>query len=723
MTAALSLFKVLLTVALIVGGAVLAVWLMVKGTQGLIWTLGGLGRGIAFLVGHTVRFVRNTIVDTFRALGAALTALVLLPLALMSLLFLRWKSLRHYGRALEDELVELGQGVYRVVIGNPLHFVGLGLLTEGLERRLPEVLARTPGGAVAEAAVGRFEGYEVEGELPAGGSGARLYLARPSKERVARFAADGHPDPGRVVIKAFSLQTGSTLPQIVRESRALEAAKQLGLVLDHHLSGSAFHYVMPYVPGEGLDVVAERLHGAASPAGLRDVQLRTVLGYAGDILYTLEAFHRGGLWHKDIKPSNVIVSEGRAHLVDLGLVTPLASAMTLTTHGTEYYRDPEMVRQALRGVKVHEVDGAKFDVYSTGAVLYSLLENSFPAQGSLSHLTKRCPDAVQWIVRRAMADLDRRYADAREMLVDIRTVLAAPDPWALRPADLPSVNGRPGADFPPADLRGRVGVSAATASAAPAPAARRSGRTDSARRASRRSVGRSVAAAAVGLFFLVGLLGTGAMLLGRVSMSHHADAAEQARVRAEELAREHSGRSGSAAEEATRAILDGLGASRRGGLAGWPSEGWNEFGLDSPDGEPLPAQALAWIWNRGLGEEIEALADGRSGSPRILVVNDAAPLPEEILLTLEQALREHGAVPIGPGPDRNSLDLEAELRRAAGLVALDDPEVEVRLADFSRTSDEVDAVLWLARGRQDGEPTLGFLLAAGEPGGSHAVAR
>lgn len=723
MTAALSLFKVLLTVALIVGGAVLAVWLMVKGTQGLIWTLGGLGRGIAFLVGHTLRFVRNTVVDTFRALGAALTALVLLPLALMSLLFLRWKSLGHYGRALEDELVQLAHGVYRVVLGNPLHFVGLGLLTEGLERRLPEVLARTPGGPVAEAAEGRFEGYEVEGELPAGGSGARLYLARPSKERVARFAADGHPDPGRVVIKAFSLQTGSTLPQIVRESRALEAARQLGLVLDHHLSGSAFHYVMPYVPGEGLDVVAERLHGAASPAGLRDVQLRTVLGYAGDILYTLEAFHRGGLWHKDIKPSNVIVSEGRAHLVDLGLVTPLASAMTLTTHGTEYFRDPEMVRQALRGVKVHEVDGAKFDVYSTGAVLYALLENSFPAQGSLSRLTKRCPDAVQWIVRRAMADLDRRYADAREMLVDIRTVLAAKDPWALRPADLPSVNGRPGASFPPADLRGRVGVSAATASAAPAPAARRSGRTDSARRASRRSVGRSVAAAAVGLLFLVGLLGAGALLLLPVSMSHHADAAEQDRVRAEELAQALSGGSGSAAEEATRAILEGLGASRGGGLAGWPSEGWNEFGLDSSDGGPLPAQALAWIWDRGLGEEIEALADGRSGAPRILVVNDAAPLPEEILLTLEQTLREHGAVPIGPGPDRNSLDLEAELRRAAGLVALDDPEVEARLEGFSRTSDEVDAVLWLARGRQDGEPTLGFLLAAGEPDDSRAAAR
>ena len=33
--------------------------------------------------------------------------------------------------------------------------------------------------------------------------------------------------------------------------------------------------------------------------------------------------------------------------------------MTLTTHGTEYFRDPEMVRLALRGVKVHQVDGSR----------------------------------------------------------------------------------------------------------------------------------------------------------------------------------------------------------------------------------------------------------------------------------------------------------------------------------------------------------------------------
>ncbi|MCP6440745.1 hypothetical protein NL474_30330, partial [Klebsiella pneumoniae] len=77
-----------------------------------------------------------------------------------------------------------------------------------------------------------------------------------------------------------------------------------------------------------------------------------------------------------------------------------------TTHGTEYFRDPEMVRLALRGVKVQEVDGAKFDLYAAGAVLYSMIENSFPAHGVLSPINKRCPEALRWIVRRAMADYD-----------------------------------------------------------------------------------------------------------------------------------------------------------------------------------------------------------------------------------------------------------------------------------------------------------------------------
>jgi serine/threonine protein kinase len=88
--------------------------------------------------------------------------------------------------------------------------------------------------------------------------------------------------------------------------------------------------------------------------------------------------------------------------------------MTLTTHGTEYFRDPELVRMALKGVKVHEVDGTKFDIFAAGAVLYSMIENSFPAHGVLSQITKRCPEALRWIVRRAMTDYDKRYRRRRD---------------------------------------------------------------------------------------------------------------------------------------------------------------------------------------------------------------------------------------------------------------------------------------------------------------------
>jgi serine/threonine protein kinase len=160
-----------------------------------------------------------------------------------------------------------------------------------------------------------------------------------------------------------------------------------------------------------------------------------------DIVATLRDWHAAGLWHKDIKPENAIVLDGRATLVDLGLVTPLASQMTLTTHGTEYFRDPEMVRQALRGARVSDVDAARFDIYGAGAVLHFVLEGTFPAHGVLSGFRKPSPESLRWIARRAMADFDRRYATADEMLRDLDRAIAGGDPAAVRPADLPSMRG------------------------------------------------------------------------------------------------------------------------------------------------------------------------------------------------------------------------------------------------------------------------------------------
>lgn len=399
-------------------------------------------KAIGWLFRQIFRFIFGEIGDVLRMVGALITQIFFLPLIVGNVLIGRWSASAHYGRALGAEFKTFWACIYRCAIGHPARLLCLNALVDGIEKRVPQAIAAAPGAdKPSKSRTGQFDGYQIVGSLPGGGSGGKLYIANPDAIRLAGFTRAGQPDVRQVVIKTFSLKDGSSLPQIVRESRALEAAKRLGLVLDHELSDERFYYVMKYMPGESLGLVTQRLHAMAGGSGLDTGQLRQSLSYGSDLLRTLDQYHRGGLWHKDVKPDNIIVDGRSAHLVDFGLVTPLRSGMTLTTHGTEYFRDPEMVRMALKGVKVHQVDGCKFDVYAAGAVLFSMIENSFPAHGGLSQITKRCPEALRWVVRRAMTEYDKRYTSAAAMLADLEVVRAAPDPFAVRPADLPSMRG------------------------------------------------------------------------------------------------------------------------------------------------------------------------------------------------------------------------------------------------------------------------------------------
>ncbi len=425
-------------VLLVLLGAVVGIVLLVLL---VMYVVVPLFKGIGWLIGHVFAFIGGEIRDALRLIGALVTAVVFAFLVIANVVIGRWSAAAHFGRAIQGEMGAGGACIYRVLVGHPARFLCLNSLVDGLERRLPEVVAAAPTADTPSRRTGKFEGYVIVGSLPGGGSGGKLYVAEPDEIRRAAFARQGIDDVDQVVIKSFSLHDGSSLPQIVRESRALDAAKKLGLVLDHELTPDRFYYVMRFVPGEPLSLVTQKLHGRAPAEGLSNAQLHEVLGYLGSLLGTLDRYHRGGLWHKDVKPDNIIVHGREAHLVDFGLLTPIRSAMTLTTHGTEYFRDPELVRMALRGVKVHQVDGAKFDVYAAGAVLYAVVENSFPAHGALSQISRRCPEAVRWIVRRAMADYDKRYPTAATMLEDVRFVAAAADPFAVRPAELPSMRG------------------------------------------------------------------------------------------------------------------------------------------------------------------------------------------------------------------------------------------------------------------------------------------
>ncbi len=406
MTFSLLIVLVSIVACLIAAAAigVLLRHLMVPVLRGAIRALQFIGRAVIELT-----------FDLISACWHVVMTVVMLPVLVGMLLLGRWEAAGAVVGGVGGRFRRVGRRVAGLVTGP-----GSGA---SRPRRTPK--KRRAGGS-------EFPGWRVVGSLEAGGSGAVMSIAEP---------AEGAPAdaPARVVIKCFDLKDGSPLGQMIRESRALDGAKQLGLVIEHDHDEQRFWYVMPFIPGTHLAETIGALHAAGR--GLAAPALADVVGWVHDLVTTLNTYHGAGFWHKDVKPENIITNASGAHLVDLGLVTPLQSAMTLTTHGTEYFRDPELVRQALRGAKVSEVDGARFDIYSAGAVLYYMVEGTFPAHGNLSRFEREHGDAVRWVIRRAMADYHQRYATAEDMLADIRHLASSADPRGVRPADLPSMSG------------------------------------------------------------------------------------------------------------------------------------------------------------------------------------------------------------------------------------------------------------------------------------------
>ena len=275
--------------------------------------------------------------------------------------------------------------------------------------------------------------YSIVERLAAGGSTAQLFVVRQKKR------GDG---PGeKLVLKYFDLTFGSHLENIIRESGAVRLATKLGIVRDSSMTKKSFYYVMPYYRGATL--TNEILGSCRGGAGSRlptEEELTRVLKWTRRLLEIIAQYHDQGVFHKDIKPDNLIVQDDRLHLVDIGLLTPFESTLQLTTHGTEYFRDPEMVKLAVRGVSIRDVDCAKFDLYSIGAVLYFMVEGAFPSSGSLSSYASEIPFCVQWICNKAMTDFPKRYSSARQMLRDVEDLLALAGTMGLEAVKVSSLS-------------------------------------------------------------------------------------------------------------------------------------------------------------------------------------------------------------------------------------------------------------------------------------------
>jgi tetratricopeptide (TPR) repeat protein len=190
------------------------------------------------------------------------------------------------------------------------------------------------------------------------------------------------------------------------------------------------------------------------------LSVEEVVDIALQISRGLDAAHRRGVVHRDIKSDNIKVSEdGIVKIMDFGLAK-LKGASRLTkdgtTVGTLRYMSPEQVRG--KGVD------RRSDLFSLGVVLYEMLTGHLPFGGEdeasvvnsilnqvpepLARYKAEVTDGLQRIVDKALAkDKDERYQHADEIVADLKRERHASEVTEVTRTSAAAVSRKPGSNF------------------------------------------------------------------------------------------------------------------------------------------------------------------------------------------------------------------------------------------------------------------------------------
>ena len=258
------------------------------------------------------------------------------------------------------------------------------------------------------------------------------------------YLADDLKHHRKVALKVLHPDLGASLgaERFLREI-GLTAALQHPHILPLHDSGAAdglLYYVMPYVDGESL---RERLsHERQLPV---DDAVRIALDVAGALDYA----HRHGVIHRDVKPENVLLHDGRALVADFGIARAVERAAdhdtpggavggTITgtgfSVGTPAYMSPE------QAAGERQLD-ARSDVFALGSLVYEMFAGSPPftaptAHGVVVKLMTEEPRPLAAERRAVPPHVNAAVMRALEKLPADRFATAAQFAAALAPAEL-----------------------------------------------------------------------------------------------------------------------------------------------------------------------------------------------------------------------------------------------------------------------------------------------
>jgi serine/threonine-protein kinase len=258
--------------------------------------------------------------------------------------------------------------------------------------------------------------YELLRELGRGGM-ATVYVARDRKH--GREVALKVMDP--------SLAKGVGAARFLREVRIAATLTHPGIVpvFDSGDEGDTFYYVMPLLHGASL---RDRMR--AGPIAPREACL-----LLAEVADALDAAHRANVVHRDVKPENILIADGRPLVTDFGVAhaapTDFGDSLTDTgvSVGTLLYMAPEQLFDAAN-------TDARADVFSVGAMLYEMLSGAPPftaptMPAAMARLaaepTPPLPETLpvsaelRAVVARATArDPEARFASAHELADALR---------------------------------------------------------------------------------------------------------------------------------------------------------------------------------------------------------------------------------------------------------------------------------------------------------------
>ncbi|MBI5668310.1 MAG: serine/threonine protein kinase [Chloroflexi bacterium] len=216
--------------------------------------------------------------------------------------------------------------------------------------------------------------------------------------------------------------------------------------------GTVYYMAMEYIEGRDLRQIL-RNHAKNNTRMAYSEILRVIQ----DTGTALDYAHQEAVIHRDVKPSNIMVtSSGKAILTDFGLALSLPEGTQGMTFGSAHYIAPEQAVSSAQAVP-------QSDLYSLGIVLFEMLTNRVPFNDpsamsvAMKHLSEPPPppsqfnpnlsQAIDHVVLKALAkEPANRFASGAEMaqaLAVAFTGVSEPDADDTNEADLLESWGAP----------------------------------------------------------------------------------------------------------------------------------------------------------------------------------------------------------------------------------------------------------------------------------------